>query len=144
MKKYFTIVTFLILSYSSKAVDQALFVVDDKKIDSVFSEINKAEAFLYEHPTYDVHTLENLNLFTNLTKDFNILDRNKIATGSDNTPMAILSFCSGFCCSAAGIALVFYISKKDVELTEYSIIGGLAAFAVIIAFVFVAPFGFAF
>ncbi len=117
-----------------------LFDLPEQNIDHTLDRLNRLDAYLEAHPVPG-----NDPVFVTLTESVATtidVDELLITTpsGYDDTFQAVGSFCAGFCCGPIGIGAVFYITDKDPGMTEYSILGSMAALVttgIFIGFIYV-------
>jgi hypothetical protein len=149
MKKLLSIALVLVLSLTGRvmASDAGLFKVDDQKINSEFSDLNKLENFVNanEGVTLEEVQANNINDLDGLNENPESF-QGMVSTlrGGGDSPLGIPPFVWGLCLGWVGILIVYFVGE-DRELTKkafYGCLGGCLVIEVIYIIYLFLPNGF--
>jgi hypothetical protein len=103
---------------NEKQPEQLAF--DKKQIDAAFEELDKLEKYVNANPNVTADEIMKTNLVEDINLDTNIFSSKTLKS---DLPMNIPPFVWGCCLSIAGVAIVYFKSDEDKELTKKALIG---------------------
>lgn len=99
------------------------FTFDEAKIKKELKSISKVESIITESPITNLDEIKRIELEEGITIE---KSNSTFTTIKDETPLKIPPFVWGCCLSIVGVAIIYFTTDEDKELTKKALWGCLA------------------